>query len=138
MSLLYYYLRLSQNPGMYTSLNEELTNNKSLNKLMVDKNVCNLVRTEKYYIDDTQSSSINPCSDSFKALIGALYIYFKNLNMDYIENIKYWLLKNTQLPFLIYQTFVDMNIKSLFPVYFVNNRKYLKDLWIKEYSDLLE
>lgn len=123
-------------PHFYSVLNRDLTKNRLLTDLMINKNACNLVRSNfNYRIGVRKGQFHNICADSFEALIGAIFVHLKTRRLDYMLYIKNWLLKNTELPFVLKKHLNDMGYENK-TVYIVNNRKYLLDEWIQQYEML--
>ena len=130
MSLLYDFFGLKQTPQFYNDLTSQLTNNRILTDLMINKSACELVRSDNYTINKTQKKFHNKCADSLEALFGVMYVNFRTKRVDYTGIIKHWLLKNTKFPFIIKKFLNNKGYKDI-PVYVVNDRKKLMDEWIK-------
>jgi hypothetical protein len=133
-SILYELFGLSMTPHFYSTLNANLTKNRLLTDLMMDKNSCNLVRTTIYNINVTGRQKFhNVCADSFEALIGAIFIHLKIKRLDYMIHIKNWLLKNTGLPFVLKKYLNDMGFEDKV-IYVVNDREKLLERWKNAYE----
>lgn len=117
--ILYEYVQLSADSGLYTKLMNTLMDSKTLTNIMTDREVCNLIRSPSYRTDKFP----NYCSDSLKALVGAMFIHFSDHQMDFMELIKHWFLRSTALPFKIHKLFNSLHYKSRIPVYFYNDKE---------------
>lgn len=99
-SILYEIFGLENNQKVLTQITNYLASNRFLTDLMLNKEACNLVRYSKYTIKEHPKVH-NICADSFEALIGTLFIYLKDRDLNYVETIKRWVVKNTHLPFFL-------------------------------------
>lgn len=131
-NILYELFGLTMTPHFYTTLNSILTKNRFLTDIMIDKQACELVRSQQYVIKEGLKFH-NQCADSFEALIGAIFIHLKTKRVDYMTQIKNWLLKNTGLPYVLKQ-YLNENGFSEKIVYVVNDRETLRRNWIKGYE----
>lgn len=133
--ILYESLGLGGEPSTFTTLMTKLTNNRILTDLMVDVDACKFVRTEDYTINNNSKNFHNQCADSFEALVGALFIHFKEDN--YCRYIKEWILKYTKIPYILRIELDRMGFIDE-PVYIINNREDLRNAYLKEYEDLIK
>lgn len=92
---------LENTPNFLTDLIQNLTDNRVLTDIMLNKKGCPFVRTENYKIIDKPSKFHNVCADSFEAMIGAMFYHVQQLNLDTVKIIKMWLLQNTDIVFYI-------------------------------------
>jgi dsRNA-specific ribonuclease len=136
MSLLYDFFGLKKTPGFYSKLTSELTNNSLLTDLMINKSACQFVRSNNYDIVYGLKKFHNTCADSLEALIGVMYIHFRTKRVDYTGIIKHWLLKNTPFPFIV-KKFLNKQGYNDIPVYVINDRKYLLEMWSTNNKDIL-
>lgn len=136
ISILDTFLGIGRSRNIYDDLYSRLGSNRLLTDIMLDKDACNLIRTQKYLIRETKGKFHNTCADSFKALIGALFIHLDENVLDYVTHIQYWLFKNTKFP-LFFKEF--LNERKLFKilVYLINNRKKILDTLLSYYNTLI-
>jgi dsRNA-specific ribonuclease len=133
--ILYTSLKLGTNPGIFTNLTIQLTNNRVLTDLMLDVDACKFLRVGDYNITKGGPKFHNKCADSFEALIGVLFVHFQN--EDYNKHIKEWILKYTKIPYILRTELNKINMSNV-PVYVINNREKLRNDFLKEYNELAE
>ena len=95
--MMYDILGINTTPGYLTFVTQELTTNRFITEIMLNKKACDLVRgirTVNISLDTRRVH--NSCADAFEALIGAFYVHLKYKQKDnIIKNIRDWLEVNT-------------------------------------------
>lgn len=133
--IIYDIFGLSANPGLLTDIKQYLTNNRILTDIMLNKNGCELLRIDDYKIEE-KSKFHNYCSDAFEALIGALFIHLHNKNIDYINPIKNWIIKNTDISDYIYEYLNDIQIYNRGIFKGIKNKEIIENLEIIKNNEL--
>nr|WIL04707.1 ribonuclease III [Cedratvirus duvanny] len=93
---------LTNTPQFLTNLMSYMTKNRTLTDIMLNKGACKYLRSRTYTIREDRSFH-NICADAFEALIGALYVHLNQTGLNHVTYITEWLLKNTEVSFLLRQ-----------------------------------
>jgi len=120
-------------PGLLTEMISFLTNNETITYLMNGIKACELVRSRLYTISNQKGRTHNICGDSFEALIGVMFITFRNLDFNYVMKIKEWVVNNTDLTGVVRKYLDDIN-KGNITVYKGSNKVEIYSKYVEEFK----